>query len=245
MKQRVLIAVCAIVLAGLLLAEPALAGPGGKIARAVFETFWGKVALAGLTIVFAPIIIYTLVREKLAERRALRDLHFMARHHQLFDWLGVHQRAIDCFTRVHAAWSREDVREAAEWMTEWYWQNQQVAHLARWEREGLRNVCQVRRLRQVRPLLFAHHNNGAEHEGSLLVLSITANLCDYLQARATGVVVEGSKAFKDVTTLWTFVVCDGRWRVANIEEDTLSLMYARYAATLPPVESTLGHSLSA
>ena len=25
--------------------EPALAGPGGKIARAMFETFWGKVVL--------------------------------------------------------------------------------------------------------------------------------------------------------------------------------------------------------
>ena len=51
MNNRVL-AVFLIAVALLLLVEPALAGPGGKIASAVFDTFWGRLLLAILTIIF-------------------------------------------------------------------------------------------------------------------------------------------------------------------------------------------------
>jgi len=54
----------------LMVVEPALAGPGGKIARAMFETFWGKLLLAVLVIILSPLILYTVIKEKLAERRA-------------------------------------------------------------------------------------------------------------------------------------------------------------------------------
>jgi len=41
----------------------AFAGPGGKIAKAIAETFWGKVILIGLTIFFLPLIIYVLLED--------------------------------------------------------------------------------------------------------------------------------------------------------------------------------------
>ena len=66
--------------------EPALAGPGGKIARAMFETFWGKVVLGLLTIFFLPLITYVIIREKIAERRARKFLSHMAQRDPLFDW---------------------------------------------------------------------------------------------------------------------------------------------------------------
>jgi hypothetical protein len=130
-------------------------------------------------------------------------------------------------------------------MTPWYWQNQQLAHLDRWEAEGLRNVCKVRRVRNMRPLLFAHRNDGAEHEGSVLVVAIEAHMQDYLEERASGKVVEGSKSWKDVETLWTFTLLGGRWVVSAIEEGSLSLSYADLARQLPPIEATLAEDAAA
>jgi predicted lipid-binding transport protein (Tim44 family) len=179
------------------------------------------------------------VKERLAAKRALADLAFMAQRSPHFDWLKLRQRAQDCFARVHSAWTKADVAEASEWMTAWYWQNQQMVHLDRWEREGLRNVCNVKSVKNLRPLLFAHRNDGAEHEGSMVVVSIDAHLQDWLEERATGKVVEGSKTWKDVETLWTFTLEDGRWVVSQIEEGSLSLTYANLAKGLPPIEATL------
>ena len=113
----------------LLTVEPALAGPGGKIANAMFESFWGKVLLIILVIVFLPLILLTLAKEKVAERRTLRDLRFMAKRSPSFDWLKVRQRVQDCFSRIHAAWQKEDMKESSNWMTDWYWMNQQMVYL--------------------------------------------------------------------------------------------------------------------
>ena len=234
-----------------LFAEPALAGPGGKIARALFDTFWGKVLLIVLTIVFLPLIVYVTAREKLSERRTRRDLRFMARYDSRFDWLQLQQRAKDCFLRVHAHWRLEDLSEARAWMTDWYWQNQQRVHLDRWRREGLENCCDVKRreglenccdvkrIQHLRPLLFVHRNQGSEHEQSMVVITITARMRDYLQHRTTGKVVEGSKRYKAVETLWSFTMVDGEWKVSDIEEGSMSLSYARMVRELPPIESTI------
>lgn len=216
----------------------ALAGPGGMIAKAVVHSFWGKVGLALLVIFFMPLILLVMIREKLAERRSLRDLRFMAQHAAVFDWLNTKERALDCFYRVHRAWSVTDIVEAQAWMTSWYWQNQQVAHLQRWQRDGLVNICHVQKISSIRPLLFAHRNDGAAHEGSRLVLSITAMMQDYLQTVA-GSVVEGDKEFKSVETIWSFVLQEGQWVVANIEDGNLSFLYAKMTKDLPEIATTL------
>lgn len=246
-KQYLVLGAGVAMLAGLMIMEPALAGPGGKIAKATFETFWGKVALGILTIIFLPLILNMVIREKIAERRAHKDLRYMADMDPSFDWLRIKQRATDCFHRVHAAWSKEDVAEAAEYMTDWYWQNQQLAFIDRWEREGLVNHCNVKRMGAVKPLLFVHRNDdGVAHEGSMLVLSMTAKMQDYLAERASGKVVEGSKRYKDVETVWSFTMIDGKWRVSEIEEDSYTLAYAKLGKTLPRIEDTvLGASIRA
>jgi len=87
MKRNTIFSLFALVMFTLMIAEPALAGPGGKIASAAFETFWGKMTLGALTIIFLPLIIWVLVREKLSERRARKDLRFMAGYSHYFEWL--------------------------------------------------------------------------------------------------------------------------------------------------------------
>ena len=222
-----------------LLIGTAHAGPGGMIARAAFETLPGRIVLGCLVILFAPLIIYNYILEKRAAKRALQDLNYMARLSPAFDWLRLRERATDCFQRVHSAWSDEDVSSVAGWMEDWYWQNQQLVHLNKWRSEGLVNVCNLKKINSIRPLLFLHKNEEGEHGNSTLVLSITANMQDYLRERNSERIVEGSKTWKDVDTVWTLRLRDGVWRVANIEEGATFSTYVKLVKLVPRIEETV------
>ena len=245
MKNIVTLMLILSIVAVATISEPALAGPGGKIARAVFESFWGKVLLGVLAIIFMPLIVYVLIKEKLAERRTKKDLRFMARYSPLFEWMKIRERAKDCFLRVHSGWENEDLSGVSGWMTDWYWQNQQQVYLNKWKENGLANICNVRKITNIKPLLFVHRNQGSEHEGSLVVISIEAHMQDYLENRNTGEIVEGSKKFKDVETVWSFTLEDGQWKVSDIEESDMTLAYANEVAGLPKIETTVVSDLRA
>jgi hypothetical protein len=128
---------------------------------------------------------------------------------------------------------------AFEYLTDWYWQNQQLVHLDRWHQEGLRNVCEVKKVRAVRPLLFIHRNDDVAHEGSVLVVSITANMKDYLVQRETDKVVEGDPKFKDHETIWSFTLAEGQWRVSNIEAVGCEFGYIFQVKNVPRIEETV------
>lgn len=52
-----------------LFVEPVFAGPGGRIASAVFESFWGRIILALLTLFFLPLILLKYFDAKAATTR--------------------------------------------------------------------------------------------------------------------------------------------------------------------------------
>jgi len=228
-----------LIISVLLISEPAFAAPGGKIASAAFETFWGRIVLAALMIFFLPLIAYVLLREKISERRARKDLRFMAAYSSQFEWLKIQERAKDCFYRIHSGWDDEDLSQVKEWMTDWYWQNQQLVHLEKWKKDGLKNICDVKKISNIKPILFVHRNQGQEHEDSMIVISIEANMQDYLQDINSGKVVEGSKRYKDVETIWSLTMTDGQWKVSDIEESSMSLAYAKLVKDLPDIETTV------
>ncbi len=68
---------------------------------------------------------------------------------------------------------------------------------------------------------------------------------DYLQDRNTGTVVEGSKRYKEVETVWSFTLENGVWKVSDIEEASMSLAYAKMVTDLPKIESTVISDLRA
>jgi hypothetical protein len=238
-KKRVL-GICLIFLmVAFVFIQPAYAGPGGQIAKVLAKTFWGKMVLGLLTFILLPVGIYLYIKQKLAERRAYKDLRYMAQHDPNFEWLRAKERILDCFYRIHCAWKEEDVSEACEYITDWYWQNQQLVYLDRWHREGLRNVCEVKKVRAVRPLLFIHRNDNTAHEGSMLVVAITANMKDYLVQLETDRVAEGDQKFKDHETVWTFTLVEGQWRVSNIEEAGCEFDYIFQVKNVPRIEETV------
>jgi len=225
-----------LIVALLLLLSPdaALAAPGGKIVSGMFKSFWGKILLLVLVIIFSPIIAYVLIREHFAQKRTLKLLKQLAAVDPNFDWIRLKDRVTDCYHRVHAAWRQEDMSEASEWMTGWYWQNQQLAFLNQWERDGLVNHCRVKSIGKIRPLFLRYEQNeNGTSNGSRLVVSITANMEDYLAERATGKIVEGAKGYEDTEHVWTFDLRDGKWVVANIEEGSMSLSYAKMPSEVP------------
>jgi hypothetical protein len=226
-------------------AEPAFAGPGGLIAKAVEKTLLGKIVLCLLVFVLFPIIVWVMITEHLATKRATKDLRYMAQYSHLFEWLKIRERAKDCFFRVHSSWEDEDLTKAAVWMTDWYWQNQQLTCLERWKKEGLQNICVVNKINSIRPILFVHKNVGGTHEESMVVISISATMQDFLQDRETGEVVEGDQIVKDVTRVWSFTLIGGQWKVSDISEGSSSLDFAKLRHTLPAIETTLEPGLTA
>jgi hypothetical protein len=240
MNKKRLLGICLIFLmVAFIFIQPAYAGPGGQIAKVLAKTFWGKMVLGLLTLILLPVGIYLYIKQKLAERRAYKDLRYMAQHDPNFEWLRAKERILECFYRIHSAWKEEDVSDACEYMTGGYWQNQQLVYLDRWHREGLRNVCAVKKIRAIRPLLFIHRNDNAAHEGSLLVVSITANMQNCLVKRETDRVVEGDRKFKDHETIWTFTLVEGQWRVSNIEEAGCEFDYIFQVKNVPVIEETV------
>ena len=232
---RAVLVVAAVIAVLALAPDLALAAPGGKIASGFAKTFWGKMVIGALVIVFLPLILYVVVREHMASRRALRDLARLRALDPAFDWLTLKDRVAECFQRVHSAWRKEDMAQASEWMTDWYWQNQQLAHLNRWAEQGLVNRCTVKGVGRIRPLHLACRGTDGDFSGSRVVVGITAKMEDYLEDRASGKVVEGKKGYEATESIWTFALHRGLWRVATLEEDSVSLMYARMENELPAV----------
>lgn len=214
--------------------ESALAAPGGKIVSGLFKTPFGRVLLAVLVVVLSPLIAYVMIKERIAEKRTLKLLRTLAAGDVRFDWMTLRDRITDCYHRVHAAWRAEDMSEASEWMSSWYWQNQQLAYLNQWELDGLVNHCRVKSISKIRPLFlkYAPAEEGSS-DASRLVVAITANMEDYLARRDTGKIVEGKKGYADTEHVWTFTWQNGKWVVANIEEGSMSLSYARLQAEVP------------
>ena len=57
---------------------------------------------------------------------------------------------------------------------------------------------------------------------------------DYLARKSDGKVMEGIKGFKDRTTVWTFIMEDGQWKVENIEAQTLLSSYLKMKNQVAP-----------
>lgn len=224
----------------------ALAGPGGKIATkfatVFFKTFWGRVALVLLVLFFLPIIFYDSLSKRLSGWRTRKDLRFMASYDSRFEWLNIKERVSDCFTRTHSAWQEENLEALKGWMVDWYIQNQQLVYLDKWKNSGLKNICKIKKVTEVSPILFIHHNDGEEHNGSKIVIAITAYMQDYLarfENNEEVEIVEGVKDYFHIETIWSFTMIDGLWMVSNIEEASLCDNYTTLFNKLPKIQDTI------
>lgn len=231
-KTRTNLLVFTIVVVNLLISvQTVFAGPGGKIAEAVFRSFWGKIILVTIFVVFGviliPLAIFFWIREYRAVKQTTNDLKNLAVENPAFDWMSLKEQIANTFHRVHSAWRKEDMQEAENFMTAWYWQNQQMAFLDQWERDGLINHCRVKNIKSIKPLFVCRKGKDSSIENSRLVVLISADIEDYLADRTTGKIVEGKEGYNEVETVWSFLFERGNWVVSNIEERNTWYSYAR------------------
>ena len=89
MNKKRLLGICLIFLmVAFVFIQPAYGGPGGQLAKVLANTFWGKMVLSLLSLILLPVGIYLYIKQKLAERRAYKDLRFMAQYDPNFDGCG-------------------------------------------------------------------------------------------------------------------------------------------------------------
>jgi hypothetical protein len=229
-----------IMLVSLVFMADAYAGPGGGIASSIFKSRIGQIILVILIIIFLPLIIYAMIKDAQMRKRAYKDLGYLSTGASQFDWLSLKEKTMDCFTRIHQAWQSENVEPVSHLMTPWYWQNQQQVYLNEWAAKGLRNECEVKKIKSVEPLLVVHRNeNGIAHDGTRVVVTVTAYMKDCLIEKATGKIVKGDNLFGDVTTYWTMLWEKGEWRVSLIESNSEASQYSQLLKTLPAIQETM------
>ncbi len=211
-----------------------IAGPGGKIARNLFSSFWGKLFLGMLTIILLPIIIPMMIRDYFKIKKTKKILNQLAMKDDNFELLKLNSQVKGIFNQVHRAWKKEEMELASEFMTDWYWQNQQLVFLNDWEEQGLENICRVREINSLKPIHIKATNN-PNFEGSRVTFLIDADMEDYLKKRDSDQIVEGKKGFNDVETIWTFVLNDGKWLVENIEQGEMLSAFIKMPNSVPEV----------
>lgn len=213
--------------------DPAFAAPGGKIASKIFDGFWGKLLLVAIIILFLPVITLNSMKRRAGMKRAREDLLVLAKYSCSFNMVKIVEETGKIFNIVHDCWSRGNLDNAKDYMTGWYYQNQQETVLNHRKTNGLKNVCNVKKITSICPYVVIHSNDLDNHKDSKIGVLITAVMNDYLEDSATGDVVEGSKKYKKVSKLWMFDYSDRGWILSKIEEIDMLLSYAKAMKTLP------------
>lgn len=234
-KQHKITLVLTIIFILVLCIDPVYAGPGGTVAKALFKTWWGKLLLGTLTIIFLPVIFYVQTVEFLAVRKAKKALAKLGRVNKDFMWLNLEKNVSNVFSRVYVAWGNENMQEVSNYVNPWYWQNQQLVHLDRWKKENLKNICKLQSISKIKPL-YLEISDDENFEGSKIAFSITGNIEDYLINRDTGKVVQGKKGFNDETKIWIMEYAEGNWLLDDIRNDEFSLSYAKLENVVPTLE---------
>lgn len=207
--------------------EEIFAGPGGKIAKELFDTPLGKVVGVILFIVLLPLILRSWYKQNKSVKSTQSKLNALSRiNHDLFDEVNLKNRVTDVFTRVHQAWSAQSVEDCEEYMTSWYRQNQQTVFLDEWKSKGLMNVCNLKKINKIQPIHLRLTEN-PDFEGTRIMFLINANMEDYLVKIDDSSVIEGKRGYKDVETVWTLQRKDGAWKVDNIEQAEVVSAYLK------------------
>ena len=206
--------------------DPMYAGPGGTVVKAIFKTWWGKVLLSIIGIIFFPLTIYVYFREYFAVKNCKKELLELGKRNKDFSWLNLDKNVRNIFNRVYIAWNNQDLKEASSYISHWYWQNQQLVHLDEWKKENLRNVCKVDGIKSVKPL-YLEISEDEGLEGSRIAFLITANIMDYLKDIDTHKIVQGSSKFDEEEKIWVMEYTNGQWVLDDIQDGQLSLAFAK------------------
>lgn len=211
--------------------DPVFAGPGGAIAKGLFKTWWGKMLLIILTIVLLPLIFYIRIVEYRKVKKNKKILGQLSQKHPDFAWVKLQKTFTNIVRQVYNAWSNEDLKEVQNLVNHWYWQNQQQVFLNQWKRENLKNVSSLKYIASIRPI-YMELTEDLENSRIAVILKVEAE--DYLKNIETGKIVQGKAGVQDLEYLWFFEYSEGRWLLDEIQEEGLSLSWAKEPNVVSP-----------
>ena len=223
---------CVIFLVLLFYADPVFAGPGGAIAKSFFKTWWGKALGILLFILLFPLIAYGWIVETLKVKRTKKQLRQVGLKNKDVNWLHLEKNFSNIITRVYLAWGKGDMSEVKSFVNHWYWQNQQLVHLNRWESENLKNICSLQSISKIKPI-YVELSDDINFEGSKIVISITGYIEDYLIEKATNRVVEGKKGYQDEEHIWVMEYVNGKWLLDDIKNEEYSMEFIKLENVFP------------
>ncbi|MFT4661474.1 MAG: hypothetical protein ACI8XB_001751 [Patiriisocius sp.] len=232
MKNKYIIALALLIIVALIIAEPVYAGPGGFVAKGISKSWWGKLLLLALAVIFLPLIIYIRSREYLSVRQNMKVLSKLGFINTDFRWSFLEKNTRNIYGRVYTAWSKENLEEVSSLVSSWYWQNQQLVVLDEWKRNNLKNICRLQSVGKVRPL-HLEITDQENLEGSRIAFSIEAKVEDYLVNRDTRTVVYGEMGIQDDQKIWILEYTNGNWLLDEIREGELSLAFAKMKNIIP------------
>lgn len=212
--------------------DPVYAGPGGTVAKAFFRTWWGKLILILLTVIFLPLIIYMRLIEYRKAREIKKILSQLSKEHKAFHWLQLQKEFHNIIRRVYQAWQEEDLSQVKQYVNHWYWQNQQEVYLDRWKKENLQNISRLKDITKVRPL-YLEISEEPNFENSRIAIVITVVAEDYLIDRETQKVVEGKKGYDELDYVWFLEYSEGQWLLDDIQEGSMALEIAKMPNEVP------------
>ena len=216
----------------LFMVDPMYAGPGGAVAKVFFKTWWGKIILGIITIVFLPLIIYIRLIEYRKAKKIKSLLAQLSVKHKEFSWLNLDKEFSNVIRRVYNAWSNEDLSEVKNYMNHWYWQNQQSVFLDQWKRENLKNVSSLQEIKKIRPL-YLELSEEPNLEGSRIAIAIDVVVEDYIKDRTTNKIVQGKEGYDLEEYVWFLEYTEGKWLLDDIKEGGLSLEIAKIPNVIP------------
>lgn len=221
-----------LVIAFLFWVDPIYAGPGGYIAKGLFKTWWGKIFIIAVAIIFLPLIIYVRLVEYRKAQKIKKVLNQLALQHKEFSWLQLEKEFSNIIRRVYNAWTNEDMGEVKNYVNNWYWQNQQLVYLDQWKRENLKNVSRLKELKRIRPLYLELSSN-ENFEGTRIAIAIDIDAEDYLKDIETNKIIQGKAGYQDLEYVWFLEYTEGKWLLDDIQEGSLSLQFAKMKDVIP------------
>jgi hypothetical protein len=212
--------------------DPVYAGPGGTVAKAFFRTWWGKLILILLTVIFLPLIVYMRLIEYRKAREIKKILSQLGKENKSFHWLQLHKEFSNIIRRVYQAWQEEDMSQVKQYVNHWYWQNQQEVFLDRWKKENLQNISRLKDITKIRPL-YLEISEEPDFENSRIAIAITVVAEDYLIDRDTQKVVEGKKGYDELDYVWFLEYTEGKWLLDDIQEGGMAIEVAKMPNEVP------------
>ncbi|KDM93342.1 hypothetical protein [Photobacterium galatheae] len=237
-KQTLLVLITAFLIA--IIAESAVAGPGGSIAssgsssssssrssNSSYHRTDSDYSDASLP-EFVPFLIFIgipiLLILKLSntqqistlKKTAKARLNEISEDEKIFEWQNLQPLFEQLMHHTYREWQNLNISALSKYMTQDFLREQNDSYLQEWKQEGFVNICHIIKINSLEPYLIQTEKDFDAKNGIIMTVELDAIVKDYLEFPENGNIIEGTKDDVQAVRYWTFILSQGNWKVAEI-----------------------------